>query len=72
MSSVKRRMSNELYQITHLPNLVSGSFDNFIRHSTLDTRHLTTWPDDCFGQQPLKPETTFLGSGRQAQSFKQA
>src|SRR5262249_18544070 len=42
MSNVQCRMSNELYPITTGPiRLVSGSFDNFIRHSTCDIRHLT-------------------------------
>jgi len=29
-------VSNELDQITHLPNWVIWSFDNYIRHSTWD------------------------------------
>src|SRR5215468_9714816 len=42
MSNVPCRMSNEVDQITHRPNWVIWSFDNFIRHSICDIRHLTT------------------------------
>jgi hypothetical protein len=48
-------MSNELDAITHRPSWVSGSFDKFIRHSTLDIRHLTAEAREGFGHRPLRP-----------------